>query len=162
MRKILITCVLLFGCFVVLHASARAGTTCTIGTAALSFGSFDVYAGAVSATGTVTVSCTGAGTTPVLSLSTGGSGTYADRAMACVSGCASGDVLKYNIYTDATLATVLGDGTSSTGTLSFGALKNNTSATLNIFGQIHAAVAGGMNDVSVGSYSDTITCTINY
>jgi spore coat protein U-like protein len=165
MRQIVICGLALGALLWIAHGSARAATSCSVGTATLTFGNFDVYGGAVPMTGTVTASCSGPQAAPVMTMSAGGSGTYADRAMACVagSGCSSGDVLKYNIYTTASLATVLGDPAvdASTASMTFPNIRN-TSQTVNIYGQVHAAVAGGMNDVSVGNYSDTLTITISF
>lgn len=165
MRQIVVAGLALGALLLILHGSARAANSCSVGATALKFGSFDVYAGALPATGTVTVSCSGSPTTATMTMSAGGSGAYANRAMACVggTGCTAGEVLQYNIYTTGALTTVVGDPAidASTASLTFNSVKN-ASQTLNIYGQVYAAVAGGVNDVSVGNYSDTVSLTINF
>lgn len=113
-------------------------------------------------TGSIAVSCTGTGTTtPVVSLSAGGSGDENNRSMACVSGaCLStfpGDLLLYNIYTNSGRTIVWGAAGQAYASCSNTCTKSKTA-----FGDIPKAIAGSTNDVAVGGYSDTITITANY
>lgn len=131
---------------------ARAGS-CAISTVTgLAFGGYDVFDSApVDSTATITYECTGvvSGDTVRIDLSTGGSGTFAPRALS-----AGAESLSYNIYLDAARTAVWGDGTS--GTSSYGPLEpaeGQTSVTA--YGRIPAR-----QDVAAGSYSDSIVVTI--
>jgi spore coat protein U-like protein len=64
------------------------------------------------------------------------------------------NLLNYNLYTSAARNVVWGDGTGGSNTMSATA---NGSTTLNIFGQIPAS-----QDAAVGTYTDSITATVNF
>jgi spore coat protein U-like protein len=86
----------------------------------------------------------------MITLSRGGSGTYTPRKM---SGTAN-----YNLYGDAALTTIWGDG--SGGTYTFGAV-NGTFGTQSYSGTIYGMVPA-TQDLAPGAYSDTITATLSY
>jgi spore coat protein U-like protein len=81
------------------------------------------------------------------------SGGFFPRQMRHDSGS---DRLAYNFYVDAGGAAVWGDGTGGTATRSDRVFKNKP-WTVTIYGRIPAG-----QDVSAGSYSDTLTITINF
>jgi spore coat protein U-like protein len=83
-------------------------------------------------------------------LSTGISGSYAVRTL--VSG---GDTLQYNLYTTSARTDIWGDGTAGTTFMSYPA--HNNPLNRNIFSKIPR-----LQDVAVGSYSDSITITIEF
>ncbi|MDN3556612.1 Csu type fimbrial protein [Halomonas maura] len=133
--------------------------SCEVSATGVSFGTYDpLDASDTEAAGNVEVTCTvvlvGLLVTYDIELSTGGSGTYFPREMA--SGTNS---LEYQLYTDATRATVWGDGVSGTGTRGFNTFLSVGTHTQDyaVYGSIPA---GQM--VEAGSYSDTITVTVLY
>ncbi|OGT19782.1 MAG: hypothetical protein A2V90_04335 [Gammaproteobacteria bacterium RBG_16_57_12] len=79
------------------------------------------------------------------------SGAFIPRQLLQSSGT---DKLTYNLYTQATYATVWGDGTGSTATRT-----RNVRASRPWNTAIYGRIPPGQ-DVAVGSYSDTLTVTI--
>lgn len=120
----------------------------------VNFGPYDVLgASAVKSTGTITYSCTNVGTnrTMQINLSTGTSGTFANRTLR-----SGANILNYNLYSTAANTQVWGDGTGSTYQYSLNPVDTNDH-TLIVYGTILPG-----QDVGVGSYTDTITVTMNF
>ena len=137
-------------------APARAAVNCTFDVASgVAFGTYDPFAGgATTSNGTLAFRCTGVGSGTVdvtVTLSKGSSTTYTPRTM---TGPATMD---YNLYIDPFGLLIWGDGTG--GSFPFGpfSVSNNQTVTLTIYGQIPAG-----QDLAPGSYSDTITASVNY
>lgn len=134
-----------------LHAQAA---NCTISSVSgLSFGAYNVFdTVAATSSATLTVdSCSNGKPTYTAALSTGTSNTYASRLMTLIGGA---DTLQYNLYTTSAHTNVWGNGTGGTSTI----VGNGTnSSTRTIYGRIPAG-----QDVSAGSYTDTITITISF
>lgn len=139
--------------------------TCSVSTAGLAFGSYDVFAaGATNGNTTLNVTCQqevadrGADKIQpyIISLSTGSSSSFVQRTMKNGS-----DALGYNIYTSNAYSVVWGDGTGSTGTRSGTAVINNghpiATGSFTAYGRIPA-----LQDVAVGPYTDNITLTITW
>ena len=153
---------------------AHAAPSCNFsGSPSVAFGNYDVYGAAVASTGTINGVCTsGASSTtrPVITLSKGHATTYHPRKMNCFSGaCLTGfstDFISYNLYTSATHATIWGDptvdATTASVTMPAGCCANNVAWSTTVYGYIPAAVAGGANDVAVGTYTDTIVVTMTF
>ncbi|MDB5580994.1 MAG: spore Coat Protein domain protein [Bradyrhizobium sp.] len=121
--------------------------TCSISPQGPSFGSYDTLSpSAVESVGNISVACD-ATTSFTIALDTG-IGSFAQRTMA-----GNAVPLRYNLYVDATRLIVWGDGSGSTGTVSSTATGGNFA----VYGRIPA----GQN-VTAGSYSDTIVVTISY
>lgn len=138
---------LVLGACLALPACARAATTCTLTITNVAFAAYDVFTKTkTNSTGKVKVKCS-AIATYTISLSPG-SGTFTSRLMQSGSG-----QLDYNLYTSSTHTTIWGDGTSGTSTVS----ATSLGATYTVYGQIPA-----LQNVPVGSYSDTITVTVTY
>lgn len=139
----------------VLLGAARTEAACTITTSGIAFGAYNVFSvSPVTSTGTIRYRCGPQErfATIVVTLSTGQSGTYLARAMR------AGPVsLLYNLYLDAALTTVWGNGTG--GTLVYSRVNPpvNQNVDLTVFGSIPAD-----QDVSAGTYSDTISAAINF
>ena len=129
--------------------------TCTFSSVTgVNFGSYDVFsASPTKATGSITYSCrTISGVHfMVMNLSTGSSGTFANRTLR-----SGGNVLNYNLYPDAANSQVWGDGNGTTYQFSIDPVDRNVH-TLTVYGTIPP----GQN-VGVGSYTDTITVTMNF
>lgn len=131
--------------------------TCTVTATGVSFGNYNVVnAAPTDSTGTVRVRCTLlvalAGSFTV-DLSTGSSGTYAQRTLH--NGPSS---LDYNLYTDVARTQIWGNGSGG----SFRVTRNFTALlsvdqTVTVYGRIRS----GQN-VPAGSYSDTIIVTVTY
>lgn len=129
-----------------LAAGAVRAQSCTLTTVSgVSFGSYDALeTGPLDQTGSVTFECD----VPVtVDVSTGSSGTFAFREMRN-----GGHSLRYNLFLDATRSQIWGDGTS--GSSRFGPALPQT---LTIYGRIPARQTS-----PVGSYTDTVTATINF
>jgi spore coat protein U-like protein len=142
----------------------RAGTAlgagfCNITSAGVSFGSYDVFASTENdQTGTVSIACGGNITTAAtltVSLDKGANSSgLPNRNMKLASGS---DLLSYNLYFDAARTQVWGDGTG--GTVIWSTVGgHNPTPTHTVFGKIPAS----QTSVSVGSYSDTVTMTLNF
>ncbi len=126
-----------------------------IGALAQIFGVYDVYdAAPVDSTGSVTYRCTGVqpADTVVIEISAGSGAGFSPRHM--VQGMAQ---LAYNLYIDAARSVIFGNGTS--GTARYGPVvpPEAEPVTVNVFGRLPAR-----QDVSAGSYSDTLTVTLNF
>lgn len=117
----------------------------------------------MSGTGTVSGSCnTNVGSAGTLTAGNGlhyQSGT-GNRAMGCTTctGIFVSDLLQYQLYTTAAHTTIW----NATNSVSAFNRCNRCSWSATVYGGIFAAVAGGVNDSAVGTYSDTVLITLNY
>lgn len=144
--------------FLLLAGTVYAAPQCTISASPVIFGNYDpLSASPVTGTGTLTFQCqsgvTGLGITYTISLSSG-SGTYTQRTLT-----SGPNILNYNLYTDSTLTTVWGDGSSGSATVATTVSKPQASAgvTNTVYGNIPA-----LQDVVPGSYTDNITVTVTF
>jgi spore coat protein U-like protein len=135
-----------------LIAVSAAEAACTITTTAVSFGSYNVFAGSADdGTGQITYRCTGPRPPLVtIHLDKGGSPSFTPRQMRKGS-----EALNYNLYLDSTRSTIWGDGTGGTQVYSQANPPNGRNIVLSVFGRIPAS-----QDVSAGTYSATVTATI--
>jgi spore coat protein U-like protein len=133
---------------------AEAAASCTITTVTgVAFGTYNVYGAApLDTTGRVTISCNGAAKSVTVDLSRGHSPSFTPRYMLNGS-----EQLDYNLYLDATRTIIWGDNTS--GSSHYGPVDppNNTNINLTIYARIPAG-----RDVGTGSYTDSITATVNF
>lgn len=128
--------------------------TCSVTTSNVVFPDYDVFAASDTTTaGTVRFQCTKGQPTPISITLTGGSLLNGSRSL---SGTGLADRLGYNLFRDAAYTQVWGDGTSGTSVYS---VNNRTAAEVSV--PIYARIPKNQ-DVSVGSYTDTITATLNY
>jgi spore coat protein U-like protein len=128
---------------------------CLVSATGLNFGEYDVFSAVPrDTTGTVTVTCDRNPPTDVtISIGrSGGSGGFNPRQMRRAGGS---DLLGYNLYTTASMSTVWGDGSAGTSTVFLRKVNRNHPVTTTIYGRIPP----GQN-VSVGSYAETLTVTI--
>jgi len=169
----------LFGAAVVSSNSALAGSTptnlavsaqvdanCTISTSAVAFGSYDpVSANASSAlngNGSVTIACT-KGSAPAITLDLGANPVGSQRNMKITGG--GSDVLGYQLFqppnaTPGTACSFPGSsvwGTSVAQTFTPTSPTSKAGRTYNVCGTVAAG-----QDVSVGSYQDTVVATVNF
>ncbi len=148
-----------FTFFLILNVEAAfSQSECTIGATSLSFGNYNVFSGTpTDTTGTITVNCGRRVVRATVTLGVSStSGTFIPRRMRRSAGT---DVLNYNIYTDPARTTVFGDGTGGTGDIRPRRPPGppaNWSQTILTYGRIPPG-----QDVSVGTYSDTLSVTVN-
>ena len=136
-----------------LSKNAEAAPSCTITPTGVSFGSYDVFnVTATDSTGSITFKCKGSAANITVTISKGGSASFTPRLMT-----GGTDSLSYNLYLDAARSTIWGDGTGGTQSYANAAPPNN----LNVVVTIYARVTAGQ-DVSAGSYSDSVTAIINF
>lgn len=148
-----------FGIAVLLAAFAagRADAACNVAATGINFGAYDVFSPApVDSTGSVTVSCDDIPpANVVIAIGPGGAGTFLPRRMRHAS---LPDVLTYNVFTSSSMAVVWGDGTGGSATVTAGRIpKNRPPRPITLYGRIPAA-----QNVSAGSYSDTLVITITW
>jgi spore coat protein U-like protein len=136
-----------FGVVLALICCAPSAASCTLSTSGIAFGGYDPFVSHdVDSVANISVTCDQT-TSYSISLSTG-SGTYDQRIMT--SGLHQ---LLYNLYTDATLSTVWGDGTGHSATVS----DTQLVATHTVYGRIPAR-----QNAHVGAYGDTIVITLTF
>ena len=150
-RKIFVMMTLSAG--MMLQASS-AGAACSLGGAAIAFGSYDFLNPLPFDTiGSLVFQCNQKDHNVMITLSKGNGSSYAARYM--VSGSQQ---LSYNLYRDTTRTIVWGDGSGgSQAYIINNPQPNNRDITLPIFGRIPPS-----QNVKVGAYSDTITVTLTY
>ena len=132
-----------------------AHAACRVTTTGLDFGAYDVFAATPrDSTGTVTVSCDQS-PPPDVVISIGPSptsGGFNPRQMRRASGT---DRLNYNLFSNAGMSTIWGNGSSGTSTVFLKNVKKNRPVINTIYGRIPPG-----QDVSVGTYTDVLTVTI--
>lgn len=148
-------------------SSVSAAVTCDVTATGVAFGIYNPIAGTnLDTTGNINFSCTRTGLldlTPGVSysilLNTGGSGSYSSRQLS-----SGADTLNYNLYRDTARTLIWGDGTggSSTqpGSVSF-PLISLSSVTRDNDHPTYGRLFGGQN-IPAGSYTDTITVTVEF
>lgn len=125
-------------------------SSCSLTTTPVSFGIYNVYATTnPGSSGQITVTCNPANTPYTVALNGGSNGTISQRKLKLVSGS---DTLSYNLYTDATRSTLWGDGTTNGVTVA-----SSNSTPLTVYGAITV-----LQDVSVGTYTDSVTVTATF
>lgn len=135
--------------------------SCGVTTTNVAFGTYSPLAfGNTDTTGSVRVSCGGVAGLLIpfnIAISAGGGGTYANRRM--VSG---GNLLRYNLYTDASYTTLWGDGSATSQLV-------NASLLLDLLGLsppqtfwIYGRIPGRQLTAVPGTYADTISVTLTY
>lgn len=135
------------------------GLACNVDATGVAFGVYNPTSSSpTDATGNVHVHCTvilvGVLSQTNISLNTGGSGSFAPRKMS-----SGANQLNYNLYKEANRTSVWGDGTGGTGIWT----DNTLIAVLgtNIDHTIYGSIPAGQY-VAAGSYSDTITVTVEF
>ncbi len=139
--------------------SAFAAIACTVATTPVAFGVYDPTSGVdKTSNGAVTVTClivVGVSGSVAYNVNIApGNGSYASRALK-----AGALTLNYNLYTDAGLSQVWGDGTGSTGRIgdSYSIPLVGSIVSYNVYGKIPARQNPGM-----GSFTDSLIVTVNY
>jgi spore coat protein U-like protein len=119
----------------------------------INFGAYDVFnSNHTDSTGTITYNCITLDTPITIDLSKGNASSYATRQMR-----QGANTLDYNLFLEATRTTIWGDGTG--GSSRYGPIMPPllTQVTVTVYARIPAR-----QNARVGSYTDTITVTINF
>jgi len=131
--------------------TASVTANCTISASALAFGSYDPVsvnaASPLNQSSTLTVACT-KGTSATIALDDGTHFSGTRRLL----GATNGDFLSYALYQDNSYSTAW----TSASTKAYNAANKNASAQT-VYGQVTAG-----QDVSVDTYSDSVTATISF
>ena len=126
---------------------------CTISASGVSFGAYDVFsASPTDSTGSVTYRCGNSDKDITITISKGSSATFSPRTLKQGS-----ESLNYNLFRDAGYTLIWGDGTSGTSTYFIKNPPNSADVVLTVYARTPAA-----QDVSAGSYSDSVVVTIEY
>ena len=134
----------------VLGGSSAEAAKCTVATTPIAFGAYNVFSAApVDSVGSILFNCTGAKNVSI-AISQGQSGTFQARALR-----QGAESLYYNLFLDAARSTVWGNGSGGTQTYVTDPGKNDVNVT--IYGRIPA-----QQDISFGTYADSVTVTINF
>jgi spore coat protein U-like protein len=119
----------------------------------VNFGNYNVFTVTnLDSTGTITFQCNAAAANIFITLSRGQSSTYNPRTMK-----KGAEALNYNLYRNAARTNIWGDGTGGTVRYNNANPPNNSNVNLTVYGRVPAG-----QDVSAGSYTDTISATINF
>lgn len=145
----------------VCYSAPSSAITCGVtATTPHAFGNYYPLGGSAAATtSNITVTCSGLVgilVSVTVSLSTGSSGSYAPRKMY-----KGADTLDYNLYTNVGHSTVWGNGAGGTSTVGYTlllplVLPNQRTDT------VYGLIPASQTTTVPGSYSDTITVTVNY
>ena len=133
-------------------ADAADAAQCTVTTTSVNFGSYNVFdMTPTDSTGTVTLNCNGGAKNVQVEISRGGAPTFFSRFMS-----RSFEVLFYNLYQNAARTIIWGDGAGAPPYYA-GDPANNTDVRLTIYARVPPG-----QDVSAGTYNDTVTVTVQY
>lgn len=132
---------------------------CTISATSIAFGRYDIFSNSpLDSVGTISLSCTSDVVKANMTMgASSASGTINPRKMKRSAGS---DYLEYNIFVDVTRTAIFGDGTGGTTIIE---LRRPTGkpAPWTQYTNIYGRIPPGQ-DVFVGSYSDSLTVTINW
>jgi spore coat protein U-like protein len=124
---------------------------CSVSVVSVKFGVYDVFNNIpTTSTGSITYDCSSANPLPssiTIELSSGNSSSYNPRKLQSIN-----DSLNYNLYLDAAGQSIWGNGINSQQYIS-----SHLTGTATIYGIIPAR-----QNVSVGTYIDSMTATINF
>ena len=132
-----------------LTVTATVLASCTVSNATLAFGNYDTTGGNVDQSASLQVACT-KGTPATVGLSTGANASGSTRRMGNGT-----DFLVYELYKEAGRTNVWGNAGSDL--ISLAAAASNAAQTLTVYGRV-----SGLQDVSVGSYTDTVVVTVTF
>jgi len=134
--------------------AAQPSSGCSLGGAAIAFGTYDpLSATPLDTAGSLVYRCGQKEHNIMISLSQGGSGSFAARRMV-----AGVEQLFYNLYQNAGRTVIWGDGTGGSQALFVrNPQGNNQDITVPFFGRVTP-----LQNAGVGNYSDTITVTLTF
>jgi spore coat protein U-like protein len=134
-------------------ANAKAANCSWRSVTGVSFGIYNVFSTSpLDSTGTLTYRCSGGTGNVTIDLDRGNSTSFDPRFMLRTT-----EHLNYNLYLDASRAVIWGDATSGTTNYAIVDPPNGSNVSVTIYGRVPAG-----QDVTVGSYTDTIIATISF
>ena len=138
---------------VFLAGAARVeAANCSLSTTSIVFGAYNVFSSApVDSTGTVTYNCNG-NTNVLITMTKGQSMTFLPRELQKGT-----ERLAYNLYRDAARTTVWGDFTGGTSAHTDLSPLKKEDVSITVYGRIPPG-----QDVSAGSYTDSVTVVLNF
>ena len=149
--------IILFLFFCGIFKAEIAVSGCTIGVTPINFGTYDTFSGTpLDAVGMITVNCTGDINKADVTLGVSStSGSFNPRRMKRSGGS---DLINYNIYTDVTRSVIFGDGTGGTSDVQVKrrGKPEPWSENVSMYGRIPPS-----QDVAAGTYSDSLSATVN-
>jgi len=136
--------------------SAEAGAfNCGVTTTPVRFTNYDVFSPSpANSTGTINVSCNNPASKPIpvtIAISSGAAGSFNPRQMKAAAGA---ERLNYYLFTDPSRTVIWGDGTGGTSIVTNLVTKQATWIAT-VFGTVPPR-----QNLSAGSYSDTLTVTV--
>ena len=139
------------------NVTSTVSANCSITATDLSFGAYDPVVAnkttALDVNTSVNVLCTKGSSGVTVGLNLGTHSAAGNRFMSNGT-----DSLQYELYSDAAGGTVWGNsGAALVGWPVFGPIGAGAGVSKTVFGRVPAG-----QDVSVGSYSDTVTATVNF
>jgi spore coat protein U-like protein len=133
-----------------LTVTATVTASCSVSNTTLAFGGYNTTSPAnVDQNATLQVACT-KGTTATVGLDEGSHASGGARRMSNGT-----DFLTYQLYKEAARTNVWGN--SGSDLVSLAAASSNASQSLTVYGRVP-----GSQDVSIGSYSDTVLVTVTF
>ena len=127
--------------------------TCTAAVTSLNFGTYNVFASApTDSTATIFISCNGNSRDVRISIGRGSAPTFGSRRMSKGS-----ERLFFNMYRDAARTAIWGDGTGGSQVEIVDRVQNNEPYQGAVYGRVPAG-----QDVSAGTYTESVTVTIDY
>ena len=149
---------MLWGCF---SATGAGAFSCQVSAGTLNFPSYNFLSSfPTDSTATLRISCNIPDQNPraplavTLSIGSGTSGSFSQRQMYSLSG--GSDSLKYNLFTNASYSSILGDGTGSSTTLT---QRVSKSAPWNVV--VYGRIPPNQK-VPAGQYRDSLIVTIDW
>ncbi len=135
--------------------------TCTVSAVPVVFGGHNpLNSSPTTSTGRVTVTCQPAPVAVlqsyVVTLTSGGSGTYAQRTLA-----SGANRMNYQLYRDASLSNVWGDGSAGSVKV-FGGYLLDVMWPVSFSHTVYGSIPSPQPSVRAGAYVDTITVTVTY
>jgi len=126
---------------------------CSISTTPLIFGTYNVFSSSpVDSTGTVTYRCNGGAHVILVTITKGQSVTFQPRQLS-----RGLEKLSYNLFRDAARTSIWGDFTGGTSAHLDIDPPKNQNVSVTVYGRIPPG-----QDISAGSYSDTVTVVVNF
>jgi spore coat protein U-like protein len=133
--------------------ASRAEAACTLSASGVAFGSYNVFdTSPTDSTGSITYRCGNTDKNITITISRGSSPTFAPRTLKQGS-----EPLSYNLFRDSGYTLIWGDGSSGTSTYFNKNPANNQDIVLPVYARVPAG-----QDVSLGSYTDSVVVTIEY
>jgi spore coat protein U-like protein len=140
--------------FVLLAGASRVeAAQCSVAATSVVFGTYNVFSSSpVDSTGTIVLRCNGGARNVLIAITKGQSLTFVPRQLAKAT-----EKLAYNLFLDAARTSVWGDFSGGTSGHIEANPPNNQDLVVTVYGRIPPG-----QDISAGSYSDSVTVVVNF